>query len=394
MSTLIGIGFSQNPSPEQAFKEAAIDVKSQMNIPAVDLAMIFFTSGYAQPKAIDPVNRILQPAQLIGSMTPAIILHDRIESRGVAILGISSDEIKVGTAMFDHLSLANMREAGLRVAREAVTHATASQRHGFLALMNSVNANHTPFLFGLQEALGRAFTFCGGFSCDEKLGRGALFHKETLSSDGILGMIFSGSAQLAVSARHGLKPLGKPRIIDEAEGNLIRLIDHKPAISLYQNYFADEMKALEPNTLGSIGMLYPLGLNTDRPKEYLLRHPVEVLPDGAIVCQAEVTAGSRVHLMIGDKDSCRQAAHDAATDVRDQLFGKPPRMLLVFESIARRKLLGRAITQELALIKDILGLTVPIFGMYTYGEIAPLGSFKENRISEVHNASIVIAAIG
>jgi hypothetical protein len=98
--------------------------------------------------------------------------------------------------------------------------------------------------------------------------------------------------------------------------------------------------------------------------------------------------------MISDKDSCRQSAHDAAIDVRDQLFGRAPKFLIILESLARRKLLGRSAAQELTIIKEILGLTVPIVGMYTYGEIAPMGSSKGTRASEIQNATIVIIAIG
>jgi hypothetical protein len=187
--------------------------------------------------------------------------------------------------------------------------------------------------------------------------------------------------------------LGKPRTIDDANGNIIRLIDGKPAVSFYEDYFKEILGPLGTNSLGQIGLLYPLGINTSPGTPYVLRHPVQILNDGSLVCQSEVPRGSNAHLMIGKKDALRQAVIDAASDIRDQLLNKPPKILLVFSSIARYKVLGRGVSQDLHLIKEILGLTTPVFGMYTYGEIAPLGALKNAEKVQLQNASITIAAI-
>ncbi|NTV29806.1 MAG: hypothetical protein HGA80_06985 [Candidatus Omnitrophica bacterium] len=394
MTTIIGIGFSANPDPAEAFKEACIETKRQTNLPSVDLALTFFTSGYAIPGSIDIIHRILQPAHLAGATTPAIIVNGRAEPHGVAILGICSDEIKFGTAMLDHLSFANLRDAGLKLARAAMTDSAAPHRQGLLTLINNSLANHSTVLQGLQEAVGRVFTLAGGVCCDNHLERASLLHQNALSSDGMLGILFGGTAPIVVAARHGRKPLGKPRTVDDAHGNMIKLIDHKPAISLYQEYFPGETKNPEAEQINRIGLLYPLGIRTGRPKEYLLRHPIKALPDGSIVCQAEIPIGSSIHLMIGEKDDCLQAARDAATEVRDQLGGRTPKLIIVLESLARQKLLGRASVQTINIIKETFGLTVPVFGMYTYGEIAPLGPATESRTTQVQNATIVIMAIG
>ena len=394
MATNIAIGFSQHPDPKQAFKEAAIEVKSRLNLPSVDLAFLLFTPAYAHQDALEPVERILQPIHVIGTITPALILQDRIEPRGVAILGICSNDVIFGTAAVDQISLQNLREAGIKAARAAEADAGHIQRQALFCFLNGVNKNNSHLLAGLQEALGHAFTFVGSVGNRGKDSSSTLLHNYNLYRDGLISMIACGQIQVAVAARHGWKPLGKPRIIDEAIGNMIKQIDHKPAISIYEDYFREELSGTERVGLDDVGLMYPLGISTDRPKEYLLRHPIEMLSDGSIICQADVPTGSRVHLMIGDKDACRKAAHDAAIDVRDQLFGKTPRLVLVFCSCARKKLFGRTAFQEISIIKEILGLTVPIVGMYTYGEIGPLGSAKETRASQILNASIIVTAIG
>jgi len=121
---------------------------------------------------------------------------------------------------------------------------------------------------------------------------------------------------------------------------------------------------------------------------------ISVQPDGSFLCQGDVPAGSRIHLMIGDRDSCRKVVHEAATEIREKLQGRTPRIVFIFQSIARRKLFGRASTQEIELIKEILGLTSNVFGMYTYGEVAPFSTGISSPGANIHSAGITIAAIG
>ena len=98
--------------------------------------------------------------------------------------------------------------------------------------------------------------------------------------------------------------------------------------------------------------------------------------------------------MISNKESVKQAAVDAAHLVRDGLFGRQAKLILVFESILRLRILGKSAIQELQMIKDILGYTTPIFGMYTNGEISPFHSLQNVRNTYMHNESINIIAIG
>ena len=103
--------------------------------------------------------------------------------------------------------------------------------------------------------------------------------------------------------------------------------------------------------------------------------------------------GSPVHLMITDKDACRQNIHDAAMDIRTQLFGKQPKLIIVFESLMRRKILGRSAAQGIHAIQEVLGHSVPVFGMYTAGEAAPLKT-SNTPGTQVLNGSVVLLAIG
>jgi len=100
-----------------------------------------------------------------------------------------------------------------------------------------------------------------------------------------------------------------------------------------------------------------------------------------------------VHLMISNKDSCQNSAIEAAEMVKASLADKPAKLILIFESLARHKILGRSAFNEVQAIKNILGATTPIIGMCSYGEIGPFGTLNNIKNIYLQNESILIMAI-
>ena len=139
--------------------------------------------------------------------------------------------------------------------------------------------------------------------------------------------------------------------------------------------------------------MYPLGIYLEEDRQYLLRNIIDILEDGSIVCQGGVPQGAEVHLMISNKDSCHKSAVGAAEIVKTTLGGKQAKLILVFESLARHKILGRSVAGEIQAVREILGATTPIVGMCAYGEIAPFGSLNNIKNIYLHNESILIVAI-
>ncbi len=395
MSTQIAIGFSKNSDPVAAFKDAAIQVKNKLNAVRINAALVFATEAYMNTEGLATLHSILQPEHLIGSLTPGILLADKAETRGVGILGIISDEWHFGTAGIDKLNLIPAREAGFNLARLLVADHNTSNRNAAICFYDGLRKNNTLICAGIRESLGLAIPLCGGIGLDSAhIKYTRHFFQTRILDDAAVGLIIGGASITAITSRQNWKPLGKPRIIDGAKANIIQTIDKHPAISLYENYFLENATTLEQTRINDIRLLYPLGIGTSKAREYLIRNPIDIQADGSIVCQGEIPAGSPVHLMITDKTACRQSIHDAALDLREQLLGKTPKFVLVLESFIRRKAMGGIDIPTISAIRDVLGNTIPIFGMYTLGEIAPPGSLKNVQATQMLNASLVLLAIG
>ena len=395
MATHIGIGFSSTTDPIEAFKNAAIDAKTQLNAVHTDLVIVFSTAAYADPQGLDTLQRILQPTRLIGSITPGIIFSDRVETRGVGVMAIISDDWHFSAASLDQLNLIPSREAGYSLAQSLLSDHKSPQRSACLFFYDGLRKNGTQFCAGIREELGNALPIVGAIGVDStKINGTQHFYQDRILGDAAVGTLIGGANCVAVAVRHSWQPLGKPRIIDHAQGNIIHTIDKQPAARIYEDYFHAPDKASKTNQIDDIRLLYPLGIGTSTPREYLIRMPIDIQDDGSILCQGDVTTGSRVHLMITDKDACRQNIRDAAMDIRTQLFGKQPKFILAFESLMRRKILGRSAVQGIQTIQEVLGHSVPVFGMYTAGEAAPMGAKKDTAGTQLLNGSVVLLAIG
>jgi hypothetical protein len=129
-------------------------------------------------------------------------------------------------------------------------------------------------------------------------------------------------------------------------------------------------------------------------EEYLLRNAVDILEDGSMVCQGEVPEGAEVHIMISNKDSCKQAAVNAALEIKNSFLAKPPELVIIFESLSRQKLLGRSAFNEIQIVKDIIGSQVPLIGMYSSSEVSPFHSMNYVKRTYLQNKTILIIGIG
>jgi hypothetical protein len=395
MATHIGIGFSSTTNPIEAFKAASIEAKTQLNAVHTDLAIVFTTSGYSDPQGLETLQRILQPTRLIGSITPGIILGNRVETRGVGVMAVISDDWHFSTANLDQLNLIPERQAGYNLAQSLLGDHKFSHRSACVYFYDGLRKNGTHFCAGVREELGNALPIVGAIGVDStKIAYTQHFYQDRILGDAAVGLLIGGASVVSVSARHSWQPLGKPRIIDGARGNIIQTINKEPAAQLYENYFHSSDTALRTDRIDDIRLLYPLGIGTSTPREYLIRMPIDIPDDGSILCQGDIMTGSPVHLMITDKDACRQNIHDAAMEIRTQLFGKQPKLILVFESLMRRKILGHSAAQGIHAIQEVLGRSVPVFGMYTAGEAAPLKTVGAVAGTQLLNGSVVLLAIG
>lgn len=395
MSTNIGIGFSSHANPEQAAKDAAFDSKTNLKQDWIDFALVFATIHYDPAKTLPVIKKILGNTRILGTSTAGLILSDSIEHRGLSVLTLASEDMQFGIGAVTDVQKQNPVPCGGTLAKNCVTDFGEHNRHCFLFFFDPKIDGITNTLRGIQGILGNVFPVVGAGSSDNFHFKDSyqIFGNKILQ-DSMAGILMGGHMNIGIGVKHGWKPLGKPRIIDEVSGNIIKSIDGNKAAGLYDEFFGKEADALRSTKLGQMAILYPLGIHVEGSDEYLIKNAVDILNDGSIVCQGTVPTGSRVHLMIGNKDSCREAAVHAAQDAKKNLTGgQDAKLIIVLNSMVRMKLLGRNAYEEIEIIKKVFGSKVPIFGMYSNGEVCPYQSGDRFKQPNLQNESIVILAI-
>jgi hypothetical protein len=394
LSTTIGIGFSQIPDPQKAALQACVQIKNILNSSDTDLLIVFVSPEYVSQGILDMITRSLRPKRLVGSSTGAIILSDGVTAHGIAIVGINSDEMSFGISVITDINNQDMRRTGFELAKKAIGDMQRPQREMFLTFSEGIEKDNTQFIRGIKDVFGGGFPVIGAISSDDfKYKQLNQFFQDQILQNSTVGVLLGGASAIALGCKHGFKPLGKPRTITQVDGHLIRTIDNKPAVDIYKHFLGAQADQLKNVTLNSHAAMYPLGIYTEEDRQYLLRNIIDILEDGSIVCQGGIPQGAEVHLMISNKDSCHQSAVSAAEAVKNTLGGKQAKLILVFESLARHKILGRSVSGEIMAIREILGPKTPLAGMCSYGEIAPFGSLNNIKNIYLHNESILIVAI-
>lgn len=247
---------------------------------------------------------------------------------------------------------------------------------------------------GMQEVFGRVFPVLGASSSDHfQYKETYQFSQDKPLTNSASALLVGGQAHIGFGCRHGWKPLGKPRTITKVQGNIIKTIDTKRASYLYEEYLGLTIEELRSHQMRHATILYPLGIFIEGEKEYLLRNIVDILTDGSIICQGEIPENAEIHLMISNKDFCKQAACSAAYEVRDALLGRHPKLIMIFESLARHQLMGRDALEEIQMVREILGVETPLVGMYSFAEVAPLKSLAMMGEASLQNGTTIVLAI-
>ena len=395
MAANVYLGISTNKDVLRAPYEAAMQAKYKLDTDKIDLCLVFTSVDLAQQATLKTIKKIFPDTPLIGCSSLGIITDGQVHKHAVAVLLIKlAQGIYINTNYVQEISSKSAVQAGDEFGYKLMHGLQNIPRDFGIIFSDGMLQENSAFLSGLQEKLGKSFPIIGACASDDlKFAKTYLYMNEEIFSDGACGVMWAGKLHFGFGIRHGWKPLGKPHYITSSTGNTIHTIDGLPAASLYKEYLSADLPALRKE-LKHISALYPIGIYLSGEEEYLLRNIIAIDDTEGLICQGNIPAGSTVRLMIGTKESCLAAARKAAEDVQKMLHGKVCDFLLVFESTSRYTLLGRRIGEESRIIKEVLGENVPLLGIYTYGEQAPLQAVGYHGTPYFHNQSITILGIG
>ncbi len=395
MATLIGIGISTKLDSFIAGREAAVDASSKLGTKKPDLLIVFISTIFDQREVIKGVRSISITeitTPLIGCSTAASISNLGSFRHAVTVNAISSDSIKFSTGLGKWVSK-NPRSAGNKAARQA-SQSKDIKREAYIMFSDSMSKNTSDLLRGTQEILGTTFPVIGGIATDNLQFKNTYqYLNEDIYTNSVVGLLIGGNLNVSIGKAHGWKPIGRPHKITKATSNIVKEIDRKKAVGLYEKYLGKSSLELKRGGIARLGSSYPLGVQLNEKGEYLTRSPLSVSDNGSLSLAAEIPEQKEITLMFSDKNLILDATRKACTEALENTRKSLVKFAVIFSDIGRLLLLRKDFQSEIEIIKDALGLEIPFFGCYTCGEYAPFDMGVEEHVRHCyyHNQAITVA---
>jgi hypothetical protein len=381
MAIKAGVGMSRHHNPNVAGREAAEQALQNAGVDRPDFVFMFASVGYAQHPLLRAVREATGGAPLTGCSGEGTIgVEDADESNfSVVVTVISSDELHWHNGLATGLE-DDPHTAGKRVAQELLPH-LSSDTIGLFVFPDGLNLTLYNFFAGLEENLPseRFLPMWGG-------GAGNNFSVETptyqycddeVITDGVSYALLSGKAQTSWAISHGLIPLGGARTVTSSKGNVIHEIDGKPAVEVLKEYLPEQALVEDRDWMHyavSLALCFKAP-SYMKDEEYVVRGvPGVRMADGSITVQTEVPEGTSLWFSSRDKEKMTTGLDRMARQIKDQLGGEKPKLVLQFECMTRGKTMLRE-QEKLQVLKQFrqsVSPEAPWAGFYTIGEIGPV----------------------
>ena len=381
MAIKAGVGMSRHHNPNVAGREAAEQALQNAGVDRPDFVFMFASVGYAQHPLLRAVREATGGAPLTGCSGEGTIgVEDADESNfSVVATVISSDELHWHNGLATGLE-DDPHTAGKRVAQELLPH-LSSDTIGLFVFPDGLNLTLYNFFAGLEENLPseRFLPMWGG-------GAGNNFSVETptyqycddeVTTDGVAYALLSGKAQTSWAISHGLIPLGGARTVTRSKGNVIHEIDGKPAVEVLKEYLPEQALVEDRDWMHyavSLALCFKAP-SYMKDEEYVVRGvPGVRMADGSITVQTEVPEGTSLWFSSRDKEKMTTGLDRMARQIKDQLGGEKPKLVLQFECMTRGKTMLRE-QEKLQVLKQFrqsVSPEAPWAGFYTIGEIGPV----------------------
>ena len=395
MSINVGVGLSTAKDPIYAAQEALQRARTRFLHEKIDLVCVFATINLSTPVILKTIRSFLPELPIIGCSGAAVIYDDSSYNNGLIVMLLGFPEgIYFNSAFVNNIKNKTPITAGEELGEKLLYGFKNIRRDLSLVFCDGLIENAQDLVNGMQEKLGKSFPLVGACASDNlKYTKTNIFYNDEVLSDSACAVLFGGKINFGLGIKHGWKSLGKQHLVTQSRGNSIYEIDSRPATYLYEEYLGFDVKKLQ-SELRFISVLYPIGVYVPGEEEYLLRNIRSIENDGTLILQGSIPENSQVRLMIGTKESCLQATNQAIDDVNKGLAGKLPNFIFIFDSISRNILLRRDAKKELEIIKKQFGPEIPVVGLYTYGEQAPLTAIGYHGKAYLHNQTVTLLAIG
>ncbi len=351
----------------------------------VQLALAFGEPSLVNNQEIFNQIRDLYPgANIVACSTAGEIICDEVYDKSIVLTAIQFEKTTIRGCVTNINKHNNSYEAGQYLMNELL----AENLNSVFVISDGMNINGSELVAGLNEKNHGSVPVTGGLAGD-----GARFNKtfvgfNQLPAEGMVVAIgfYGGHLKIGHGSFGGWDEFGPERTITHSEKNVLFEIDGKNALDLYKEYLGPYKEELPGSAL-----LFPLSLTEQGSDQPLVRTILSINEqDKTMLFAGNMPQNSKVRLMKANFDNLIDGSSIAAKNSFTSLSTGNPELAILISCVGRKLILQHRTDEEVSAAKEILGLSTPITGFYSYGEISP---FNPQARCELHNQTMTITTL-
>jgi hypothetical protein len=371
----MAVGHSDDVDPATAIAIVVEQCRAALDGVIPQAGILFAAYDSFDRSVVDAVLEAFPGVQVIGGTSAAEVSSvNGYQEDSITLSLFASDDVDITVGLGG--GLADDVAAACRSAASQALAATKKDPKLCIVLTEGLARDPQLVLEGMGKALPPDVVVVGGASAQRDFAStsaaGYQFCGDFIVQNGIAALLFSGPLAFSTAIGTGWRTLGAVGTVTRSEAGAVNEIDGRPALEFLARY----LDASGPAAFGN-----PLSVVEPGASESYLRAIQGSDPaSGSVLLTGEIPVGATVQLTTADTDEIIAGTKAALAQARaDFPAGATPEAALIFSCAIRQYLLGSRTRVEAELARSEYGASIPLAGLYCYGEIGPIKGAETSR---------------
>jgi hypothetical protein len=370
----MAVGHSDDPDPVDAMAVVIEQCRAGLRGLQPQAGILFAAFDSFDPSVTAAVTEAFPGVTVMGSTSAAEVSSVngyQEDSLMLALFASDSVDVTVGLGA----TLGDDIEGACQAAAEEAVAGTQREPKLCVVLTEGLVGDPQQALEGMAKFLPEGVVVVGGASARhdfDSVNLGYQFCGDRIVQRGVAVMLFSGPIAFSTALGTGWRTLGAVGTVTKSERGAVLEIDGHPA----RDFLARYIDVSGPAAFGN-----PLAVVEAGGTSSYLRAILGSDPDlGSVRLTGEVPVGATVQLTTADTDEILAGTKDAlARAMADFPADAKPEAGLIFSCAIRQYLLGTRTEVEAEMARSEYGASIPLAGLYCYGEIGPVAGAATSR---------------
>ena len=381
---LIGTGTSVNTNSELAGREAAMNALAAMEPgDTPGFAMAFCSGRHNEEDVLRAVESALKITDIIGGAAPGVITNDVLSyfefECSVAVFPKRFGAPRIFIESYEGNT---EKSAGVKLGRRLAEASGIDQ--SVLLFYDSLKSSPPPELYvgsylmdGIYEGLGnKKLNIVGAGVLADMLKRSFIFGGGEVMKHAVLACLLPKSLNIFSTTMHGCVPASPYMKVTKIEGSTLYELDGMPALEAIKQH----LPAMSDLTKSNVALSVTIGENHGdkfgeyKEEDYVNRLVMSANPeDGSLTLfEADFEVGSEVQIMSRDNDLMLKSVSHGTDKLLSEMGDKDILLATYIDCLGRTGAFNGCPEEEAELVRQRVGDKVPLFGLYSGVEIAPL----------------------